>query len=518
MVRVTIEDKVFEYDDKDATKLALVKTTDTLVQIAQEMVERDISIIETKRTRDRLQEIEEETKIHYATNDELGLRYIFVECLDGEDYDDVYRKIGDFYRAALLKKEMDEDPEPSIIEKLSELSLDYITEKMMTSALCGVDDKTVLIDDLRPLELNDELAERVDEAIPLESLDRVDEDIKQNFFGDKYKDRKKYLTFYKEREKQTEYDRFVRVLDNFVSDKMTSLTKKLVTELDGCWSFQAIVKDKKFPKWKWFRPNVSIEAKRIFDLWCGEFLEHRDMPISYMWSFLKSRLIINGWTNRGLGRKEWDWHEETTRVINNEGYNRDTFDKEYPCPRFEYSKDWLNAERVEINYLQAIEEMLMKKWNEQSEKTAPIIDLNKWSELCNLLHKLQNGKKIIVRNHFAQIMGSVRGEFSIPREVKSIYCEPPFDDINSSITIHYKNYKEEVVNVVNFSKYEYNDKKNIVTVWLTENIYDEEYKAFDVLFVSEDEQPIDDADKVEKFKEVIDNEIEEINKTSIEKR
>ena len=299
-------------------------------------------------------------------------------------------------------------------------------------------------------------------------------------------------------EKQTEYDRFVKVLDNFVSDKMTSLTKKLVTELDGCWSFQAIVKDKKFPKWKWFRPNVIIEAKRIFDLWCGEFLEHRDIPISYMWSFLKSRLIINGWTNMGLGRKQWDWSEESS--------------KEYP--RFEYSKDWLNAERVEINYLQAIEEMLMKKWNKQSEKSAPIIDLNKWSELCNLLHKLQDGKKIIVRNHFAQNLGAVRGAFSIPREVKSIYCEPPFDDINSSITIHYKNDKEEVVNVVDFSKYEYDDKKNIVTVWLTENINDEEYKAFDVLFVSKDEQPIDDVDKVEKFKEAIDNEIQEISSST----
>lgn len=31
MVRVTIEDKVFEYDDKDANKLALRKTSDTLV-------------------------------------------------------------------------------------------------------------------------------------------------------------------------------------------------------------------------------------------------------------------------------------------------------------------------------------------------------------------------------------------------------------------------------------------------------------------------------------------------------
>lgn len=511
MVRVTIEDKVFEYDDKDANTLALVKTSDTLVEIAEEMVKRDISIIETKRTRDRLQEIEKETKLHYATNDELGLKYVFVECLDGEDYDDVYRQIGDFYRAALLRKEMEEDPEPSIIEKLSEVSLDYITEKMMTSALCGVDDNTVLIDDLRPLELNDELAERIDEAIPLESLDRVDEDIKQNFFGDK--NGRRHWDFYEEREKQTEYDRFVKVLDNFVSDKMTSLTKKLVTELDG-WGFRAIVKDKKFPKWKWFRPNVSIEAKRIFDLWCGEFLEHRDMPISYMWSFLKSRLIINGWTNRGLGRKEWDWFGESTKAINSKDFDRATFDKEYPCPRFEYSKDWLNAERVEINYLQAIEEMLMNKWNKQSEKSAPIIDLNKWIELCNLLHKLQNGKKIIVRNHFTQNVSAVRGAFSISYEVKSIYCCPPFDDINSSITIHYKNDKEDVVNVVNFSKYEYDDKKNIVTVWLTENINDEEYKAFDVLFVSKDEQPIDDVDKVEKFKEAIDNEIEEINSST----
>lgn len=126
---------------------------------------------------------------------------------------------------------MDEDPEPSMIEKLSELSLDYIVEKSLTAALCGLDDKTVLIDDLRPLELNDEMAERIDEAIPLESLDRVDDDIKLNFFGDKDKDRKRYLKFYEEREKQTEYDRFVNVLDNFVSDKMTTLTQKLVTEL-----------------------------------------------------------------------------------------------------------------------------------------------------------------------------------------------------------------------------------------------------------------------------------------------
>lgn len=124
---------------------------------------------------------------------------------------------------------MDEDPEPSIIEKLSELSLDYITEKSLTAALCGLDDKTVLIDDLRPLELNDEMAESVDYAIPMDSLDRVDDDIKQNFFGDK--NGKRHWKFYEEREKQTEYDRFVNVLDNFVSDKMTILTQKLVTEL-----------------------------------------------------------------------------------------------------------------------------------------------------------------------------------------------------------------------------------------------------------------------------------------------
>ena len=71
---------------------------------------------------------------------------------------------------------------------------------------------------------------------------------------------------------------------------------------------------------------------------------------------------------------------------------------------------------------------------------------------------------------------------------------------------------------MNFSKYEYDEKKNIVSVWLTENILDEEYKAFDVLFVSKDEQPLDDVDKVEKFKEAIGNEIQEINKSSIEKK
>lgn len=53
MVRVTIEDKIFEYDDKDKNALSLVNSTDVLVKIAKEMVERDISIIETKRARDR---------------------------------------------------------------------------------------------------------------------------------------------------------------------------------------------------------------------------------------------------------------------------------------------------------------------------------------------------------------------------------------------------------------------------------------------------------------------------------
>ena len=50
MVKVTIEEKVFEYDRND-------KNTLVLVEIAEEMVKRDISIIETKRTRDRLCEI-----------------------------------------------------------------------------------------------------------------------------------------------------------------------------------------------------------------------------------------------------------------------------------------------------------------------------------------------------------------------------------------------------------------------------------------------------------------------------
>lgn len=54
MVRVTIEEKVFEYDDSDVKNAsALVKSSDTLVEIAEEMVKRDISIIETKRARDR---------------------------------------------------------------------------------------------------------------------------------------------------------------------------------------------------------------------------------------------------------------------------------------------------------------------------------------------------------------------------------------------------------------------------------------------------------------------------------
>lgn len=46
MVKVTIEEKVFEYDRYDKNPL-------TLVEIAEEMVKRDISIIETKRVRDR---------------------------------------------------------------------------------------------------------------------------------------------------------------------------------------------------------------------------------------------------------------------------------------------------------------------------------------------------------------------------------------------------------------------------------------------------------------------------------
>ena len=34
MVRVTIEDKVFEYDDKDKNTLSLKKSADVLVEIA----------------------------------------------------------------------------------------------------------------------------------------------------------------------------------------------------------------------------------------------------------------------------------------------------------------------------------------------------------------------------------------------------------------------------------------------------------------------------------------------------
>ena len=498
MVRVTVEEKVFEYDRNDKNTLALV-------EIAEEMVKRDISIIETKRVRDRLQEIEEETKLHYATNDELGLKYVFVECLDGEDYDDVYRQIGDFYRAALLTSEMDEEPEPSVIENLSELSLDYITEKMMTAALCGVDDETVLIDDLRPLELNDELAERVDEAIPLESLDRVDEDIKQNFFGDKDKDRKNYLTFYKEHEKQTEYDRFVSVLKSFVSNKMTNAYKK--SSKDIHWSFKCHKPN--LPKWQWCRPDVRIEAKRIFDLWCGEFLEYRTMPISYMWSFLKSRLIINGWTNRGLGRKEWDWHEETTKVINNEGYNRDTFDKEYPCPRFEYSKDWLNAERVEINYLKAIEDMLIERWNKQTKKSAPIVDIKEWTKLCKLIMEWRRDSNVRVAM-FIEPHVHVVSEPSVVNftcKPADISCEVPFDDVNSQITI-----KNNVIPVLTFSRFSSDESTKTITLWLTENINDEEYKAYEICFGEGDTDTNDMEDIAEKFTEGVSNELDEMLK------
>ena len=469
------------------------------------MVKRDISIIETKRVRDRLQEIEEETKIHYATNDDLGLKYVFVECLDGEDYDDVYRQIGDFYRAALLKKEMDEDPEPSIIEKLSELSLDYITEKMMTSALCGVDDNTVLIDDLRPLELNDELAERIDEAIPLESLDRVDEDIKQNFFGDK--NGRRHWDFYEEREKQTEYDRFVSVLKSFVSNKMTNAYKK--SSKDIHWSFKCHKPN--LPKWQWCRPNVSIEAKRIFDLWCGEFLEYRTMPISYMWSFLKSRLIINGWTNRGLGRKKWDWHEETEKAINSKGYDRDTFDKEYPIPRFEYSKDWLNAERVEINYLKAIEDMLIERWNKQTKKSAPIVDINEWTKLCKLIMEWRRDSKVRVTMFIEPHVHVVSEPSVVNFTCKSadISCEVPFDDVNSQITI-----KNNVIPVLTFSRFSSDESTKTITLWLTEKVNDEEYKAYEICFGEgdTDANDMEDEDIAEKFTEGVSNELDEMLK------
>lgn len=359
--------------------------------------------------------------------------------------------------------------------------------------------------DVRPLKTDDEFLEENSEAIPIESLDRVDEDIKQNFFGDK--DGKIHLEFYEKREKQSEYDRFMSVLNAFVSSKMTNAYKKPIKEVH--WSFSGSADG--FPKWEWYRPDLRFEAKRIFDLWCCEFLEQRTMPISYMWSFLKSRLVIHGWTNRGCGRKKWDWSENQIKCSREHDGDFDfkSYIEENPIPAFEYSVDWEKAEMVELNYLKAIEDLLMKKWNKQTKKSAPFININDWKKLCELINDWKKGHKanvtMFLEPNVHVVSKSISNDYMC--QSSEIRCEVPFDDIKSLIFL-----KKQVIPVINFSHFTYDEYAKTITIWLTENINDEVYKAFEVHFEEYDEnEPIEGEDIAEKMIRGVSEELDKFS-------
>lgn len=362
--------------------------------------------------------------------------------------------------------------------------------------------------DNRPLKTDDEFLEENSEAIPMESLERVEQDIKRNYFGDFELDEERHtngLPSYEDYDNQKEYDRFMSVLNGFVTSKMTNAYKKPIKEEH--WSFSGSADG--FPKWKWHRPDLRIEAKRIFDLWCCEFLEQRTMPISYMWSFLKSRLVIHGWTNRGCGRKQWDWTKECIKQVNSPDFDKNTFDEEHPCPKFEYSADWEKAEMVELNYLKAIEDLLMKKWNKQTKKSAPFININEWKKLCELIDDWKKGHKANVTMFLEPNVHVVSKSISTDYTCQSseIRCEVPFDDIKSLIFL-----KKQVMPVINFSHFTYDEYAKTITIWLTENINDEVYKAFEIHFEEYDEnETIDGEDIAEKMIRGVSKELDKFS-------
>ena len=361
----------------------------------------------------------------------------------------------------------------------------------------------------RPLEIDDEFLEDITEAIPMESLDRVDEEIKRNYFGDYELDeehRKHRYILFEEYDGQTEYDRFMCVLNGFVSSKMTNAYKKPMK--DCGWSFSC--HEEGLPKWRWHRPKLEIEAKRIFDLWCCEFLEHRSMPISYMWSFLKSRLIIHGWTNRGIGRKKWDWHENQMKYSKEHDgdFDFNSYMEKNPIPAFEYSADWEKAEMVELNYLKAIEEILMRKWDKQTKQSAPIINVDEWKKLSKLLMDWKIGHKAKVSMFLEPNVHVVSK--SLSHEYVCWYSEiacDGFNDTNKS-SIRLKN---QIIPFMNFSRFECDEETKTVTIWLTDDIKDEVYKAFEVRFEEYDvNEPIDGEDIAEKMVRGVFEELDRI--------
>ena len=361
---------------------------------------------------------------------------------------------------------------------------------------------------IRPLEMNDEFLEEVTEAIPMESLDRVDEEIKRNYFGDFELDeerRKNRFFTFEEYDSQTEYDRFMSVLNSFVTSKMTNAHKKSIYK-DG-WSFT--ISEEGLPKWRWYRPKLEFEAKRIFDLWCAEFLEYRSMPISYMWSFLKSRLIIHGWTNRGIGRKKWDYFEDSRKAWENTDFDVNAYEEEHPHPRFEYSADWEKAEMVELNYLKAIEEILMRKWDKQTKQSAPIINVDEWKKLSKLLMDWKIGHKAKVTMFLEPNVHVVSKTMS--HEYTCWYSEITCDgliDTNKS-SIHLKN---QIIPFMNFSRFECDEESKTVTIWLTDDIKDEVYKAFEIRFEEYDvNEPIDGEDIAEKMVRGVSEELDKIS-------
>lgn len=88
-----------------------------------------------------------------------------------------------------------------------------------------------------------------------------------------------------------------------------------------------------------------------------------------------------------------------------------------------------------------------------------------------------------------------------------IRCEVSFDDNKSLIFL-----KKQVIPVINFSHFTYDEYAKTITIWLTENINDKVYKAFEVHFEEYDEnEPTDIEDITEKMIRGVSEELDKFS-------
>ena len=81
------------------------------------------------------------------------------------------------------------------------------------------------------------------------------------------------------------------------------------------------------------------------------------------------------------------------------------------------------------------------------------------------------------------------------------------DDIKSLIFL-----KKQVIPVINFSRFTCDEDTKTITIWLTENINDEVYKAFEVHFEEYVEnEPIDSEDIAEKMIRGVSKELDKFS-------